>query len=150
MKLKSVRDKTSLDELPYKKLSVRKMDSMAKSSEETNKEIKEELGKNFGTKDEVFKVTCDLEETENDVKSMISSTEKRRDPKTRKVCVICKKEGAWGNVKKHIEVNHIDILGHSNIRKICGTKSSTRYALGQRMSAYHKEVPNPCAFEPRN
>ena len=128
---------------------------MAKSSEETNKEIKEEFGKNSGTKDEVFKVTCDLKEIESAVKSMMSSTEKRWDPKsmrhrTRKVCVICKKEGTWGNVKKHIEVNHIDILGHSNIRKICGTKSSTRYALGQRMSAYHKEVPNPCAFEPRN
>ena len=100
---------------------------MANSSEETNKEIKEEFGKNSGTKDEVFKVTklltCDLEEIESAVKSMMSSTEKRWDPKsmrhrTRKVCLICKKEGTWGNVKKHIEVNHIDILGHSNIRKI--------------------------------
>ena len=82
LKLKSVRDKTSLDELPYKKLSVRKMDSMAKSSEETNKEIKEELGKNSGTKDEVFKVNCDLEEIESGVKSMMSSTEKRWDSKS--------------------------------------------------------------------
>ena len=59
-----------------------KMDSMAKSSEETNKEIKEELGKNSGTKDEVFKVNCDLEEIESAVKSMMSSTEKRWDPKS--------------------------------------------------------------------
>ena len=104
--------------------------------------------------DDKFKVTCDLEEIESAIKSMMSTTERRWDTKsmrhrTQKVCVICNKEGRWGNIKKHIEVNHIKISGHSNICNICGKGSTSRYGLGQHMTTYHKEVANPCALEPR-
>ena len=162
LKLKSVTEKTALDELPYKKLSVSRMDSTCKKSEETNNDFKDSVGKDLSmnseqkseTLDDTFKVTCDLEEIESAVKSMMSTTERRWDTKsnrhrTLKVCVICNREGTWGNIRKHIEVNHIKISGHSNICNICGKGSTSRYGLGQHMTTYHKEVANPCALEPR-
>ena len=154
LKLKSVTEKTALNELPYTKLSVSKMDSVAKKTNERNKDVKDTIGKDSGIVDEKFKVKCDLEEIESAVKSMMSTTERRWDAKTmrhrtQKVCVICNKEGRFGNIRKHIEVNHIEISGHSNICNICGKGSTSRYGLGQHMTTYHKEVANPCAFEPR-
>lgn len=158
LKLKSLTEKTALDELQYTKLSVSKMDSVSKKINERNKDVKHTIEKDSGQKsgivDEKFKVKCDLEEIESAVKSMMSSTERRWDAKTmrhrtQKVCVICNKEGRWGNIKKHIEVNHIEISGHSNICNICGKGSTSRYGLGQHITTYHKEVANPCAIEPR-
>ena len=156
LKLKIVTEKTALDELPYKKLSVTKMDSISNKIEDKEKDFKDTIAKelNSGIVDDKFKVTCNLEEIESAVKSMMSTTERRWDTKslrhrTLKVCVICNKEGRWGNIKKHIEVNHIEISGHSNICKICGKGSTSRYGLGQHVTTYHKEVANPCAFEPR-
>ena len=149
--LKNLAEKSSVNDW---RLSESEPVTIGKAFEEKNKDAKSELSEGSKPFGDNFKVTCDLDEVESAVKSMMGSREKKWDhqngrySRKRKVCVICNKEGSWANIKKHIEVNHIDISGHSNICKLCGKMSTSRYGLGQHISTYHKEVVNPNAIEP--
>ena len=52
------------------------------------------------------------------------------------ICKLCGKEGQAGNIRNHIEANHLD--GISVPCAICEKEFSTRKALQHHKSRYHR------------
>ena len=87
-----------------------------------------------------FTVAADLQDLDDKIKSMMETTDRTvfegNQNRTVIVCKVCGKEGAVGDIKKHIESNHI--TGVSHTCNICGKISRSRNALGMHKSTYHK------------
>ena len=85
-------------------------------------------------------VNVDLEQLDEQIKSMMESTENILifgNKKARaKLCKVCGKEGDTTNIMKHIEANHISTtMAHSC--DICGKSSRSRHELRLHTSKGH-------------
>ena len=82
----------------------------------------------------------DLKELDDKIKSLMGRGEniikKGNQMIKAYVCQVCGKEGLNMNIKRHIEVNHIE--GISIPCNICEKSSSSRDALSHHKFKYHK------------
>jgi len=74
-----------------------------------------------------YTVAADLQDLDEQIKSMIIFSENKRDGRASRICKVCGKEGTWANISNHIEANHI--TGVSHTCNICGTTTRTRDAM---------------------
>ena len=86
-----------------------------------------------------YTVTADLQDLEEQIKSMMEVSEHMDKYNNARACIckVCGMEGMLGNIKSHIESNHI--TGVSHTCNICGKTSRSRDALGKHKSTYHKK-----------
>ena len=79
-----------------------------------------------------------MESLDQQVKSMMLVSE-NADPYKKgraRICKVCGKEGSWGDIKKHIEANHI--AGISIPCGLCGRSFKSRNSLSVHKSLNHK------------
>ena len=80
----------------------------------------------------------DLEELDQKVKSMMTSSENIINKRKARICKVCGKEGQMNNIMYHIEANHItDISIPCNA---CDKILHTRTALLQHNKTYHSQI----------
>ena len=75
-------------------------------------------------------VAADLHDLDEKIKSMMKVSEKRvasQSSKKNYFCTVCGKEGQFGNIRAHIEANHINGVSHTC--NICGKVARSRKAL---------------------
>ena len=87
-----------------------------------------------------YTVAADLQDLDDKIKSMMETTERTmvvgKENRAVIVCKVCGKEGQLGNIRDHIEANHISGVSHTC--NICGKPYRTRNALGTHKSTYHR------------
>ena len=82
-------------------------------------------------------VSTDVQQLDDEVKSMMDPTETIGSGSKRVwKCKVCGKEGQWGNIKTHIEANHIS-SNVSHACDICGKTSRSRNGLRQHKAKDH-------------
>ena len=86
-----------------------------------------------------YTVTADLQDLEEQIKSMMEVSEHMDKYNNGRawICKVCGKEGKLGQIKIHIESNHI--TGVSHTCNICGKTSRSRNALGMHKPIYYKK-----------
>ena len=82
-----------------------------------------------------YTVEADLQDLNDKIKSMMMFSENHAGGShgRARVCKVCGKEGIMGNIKNHIEANHI-----SHTCEICGTVARSRNALATHRSSNHR------------
>jgi hypothetical protein len=76
-------------------------------------------------------VNMDLDKLNATIEGMMDETYRAT------VCKVCGKEGQRGDIRKHIESNHIEGVSHQC--NICGKTSKSRHALVVHKIRYHKK-----------
>ena len=82
------------------------------------------------------KITVELQELDNKIKSMMTSTDELVKTRRINICNVCGKKGFWTNIKDHIEANHIEGISHSCT--YCEKTFRSRPALRMHKSSQHK------------
>ena len=91
----------------------------------------------------------DVDYLDNQIKSMISKTERSAGPGKGFLvrCNVCGKEGSYRNMPSHVEANHITGVSHSC--NICGKTSRTRDGLRKHSDRDHGR-PDHIVMRERN
>merc|ERR1712129_560633 len=86
-----------------------------------------------------YTVAADLQDLDDKIKSMMMLSENHAGENRgrARICKVCGKEGMMGDIKKHIEANHITRVSHNC--NICGKTSRSRAALSMHKSTYHRK-----------
>ena len=102
------------------------------------KEILQVLNEKALTLSEEATKNTDMESLDQQVKSMMTFSEKA-DPYGRgkaRICKVCGREGSCAQILNHIEAHHI--AGISIPCDLCGTQFKSRNSLSKHKSVYHK------------
>jgi len=85
-----------------------------------------------------YTVATNLQDLDDKIKSMIEVSENIINSKQgrARICKVCGKNGTLGQIRNHIEANHI--TGVSHTCNICGKTARSRHALEMHKSTYHK------------
>ena len=86
-----------------------------------------------------YNVPADVEDWQEQIKSMMEVGETisyGKENRTSRICKICGKQGKETDIKRHIDSNHL--TGVSHTCNNCGKSSSSRDGLRRHMLNYHK------------
>ena len=83
-------------------------------------------------------ITADLEDLDKQIRSMITKSNVSSGRGKMATCNICGKEGAYTDMPRHVEANHI--TGVSHACDICGFISRSKHGLNQHMTRNHKTI----------
>ena len=110
-------------------------------AEAANQKAVNEHDTGFGTVALTRESSGDLQELDNQIESMMVKTSRRTDSgHPFYQCSLCGKEAIRGNMKNHIEANHLE--GISVPCNQCEKTFRSRNSLSTHKSAFHKHTPS--------
>ena len=83
-----------------------------------------------------YKVTAEVQDLDEKIKSLMSSTDELISGHRTQICNVCGKKGNMRNIKDHIEANHIEGISHSC--NYCEKTFRSRNSLRVHKSSQHK------------
>ena len=81
-------------------------------------------------------VNADLDDLDNQIRSMITKSDVSSNRGKMATCNICGKEKPYKDMPRHVEANHISGVSHAC--DICGSISRSKGGMRQHMKIYHK------------
>ena len=83
-------------------------------------------------------VHADLEDLDNQIRSMITKSNVSSSGGKMATCNICGKEGPYKDMPRHVEANHI--IGVSHACNVCGIISRSKDGMRQHVTRNHKAI----------